>query len=495
MSETAPFIYAIKPTSPLYSASPLEIRDHIYSYFVTIDQTYEHEGDFYDGEKHLGGSDLSIPCDQVPEEHSRRLIAEAQIHLKLGLTYENNSISDIDGNESEDSFLFAYHPFQYNFILLSLAEKMIELDCDSIKIEATPATLSNSSLFIKLMEPLCVLRGMRNVSFKDGVEHCPALQLLEQDMKRPLIICDQDEAEDRIDVIELIRTQQYHQRLGRNAELLGHYSDAMCHYRVGGDVRDISPDTPGRLDGSPEYNTCNHIAIELKLGFSRSVHRYLAQLKKSAPNSALHDFIEAKTIHSSIDACCQSLDFVRIEDCQRREAHLYRAFALFRLAEYLRALPEPDRQSSPYVPRDYYLHYRPVSEAPHTDSSEAACSAAARDLLYAKNATPSHDILADLDEDDKATYHSLNFFTGPFTQIARHDVPLLGTWSGDPMVWDLWEYFFPQRYLLMKLFRLRLKQEPDDKVEDIEELEKQYAAEGITWDWESGDLEMISDTW
>lgn len=225
------------------------------------------------------------------------------------------------------------------------------------------------------------------------------------------------------------------------------------------------------------------------------MHRHVAQLEASAPNNTLENLIKAETINESITACGRALNFIGITDCQRREAHLYRAFALFRVAEYLRSLPEPDRQSSNYVSQGYYDYYIPVSQLPHPDIREAAYAATARDLFYAKNVTPSHDILADLEELDKPMYHRLNFFTGPGSPIASYEVPLLGTWSGDPTVWRFWEYEFPRRYLLMKLFRLRLDQEPDDEVEDLEELRKKYAAEGITWNWEDGDSRINSATW
>ncbi|KAK8001654.1 hypothetical protein PG991_013876 [Apiospora marii] len=504
---------------------PQEIRDQIYSYFVTIGQDYDHEGALYHaGEtidvtilhinreireeaweslvrknlwvrvtipasEQLGPFDLGIPYNQVPEEHFKRLVAKADIHLSLGLAYENNDSSDLDGNESSDSFLFAYHPFHYNYLLQRLAENFLERS--SIAIQLTPATLINSSMFTKLLEPLCVLRNMRNVSF-DGVELCPALQSLARDMKRSLIIRDKGQTEDRVDMIELIEIQQFYQRRGRNAESQGRYSNAMCYYKAGYYATDISPDTASHMEGSPEYSTCCNIDTEFNIDFSRSLHRYVTQLEKSVPNHTLEDHMKAETIDESITACCSALNFVGISDCQRREAHLYRAFALFRVAEYLRTLPEPDRQSSSYGPRSYYNYY---SQLPHPDSREAAYAAAARDLFYAKNVTPSHDILADLEEEDKAMYRKLGFFTGPGYPIASHEVPLLGTWSGDPTLWASWKRRAPRRYLLMKLFRLRLNQEPDDKVEDMEVLKKHYAAEGITWSWEDGHLRITSTTW
>ncbi|KAK7911153.1 hypothetical protein PG985_013634 [Apiospora marii] len=451
---------------PTLLGIPPEIRDQIYSYFVTIDQNYEHRGDTkYAGESidvtilhinrkireeawdslirtnlwvrvthpepgllgffNVGCINMVpqsyIPCNKVSEEHLRRLIAKAEIHLMLDSTDEDTDDSDIYSSESSEPFLFAYHPFHYNLLLQRLTEEVLE--CDSITVQMTPSTLINSSLFAKLLEPLCVLRDLRHVSF-DGVEDCPALQSLQQDMQHPLFI--RNEEGEKIDVMEIIKIQQYHQRLGRNAELRGHYSDAMCHYQVGRYARVMFPYDVGRLDGSPEYNTCCQIATELGLGYSRSLHRYMIQLEKSVLDGTLKDYVHSDTIRNSIDACCDALNFIGITDCQRREAHLYRAFALFRVAEYLRVLPERDRNSSPYVPDYYYNYYRPVLGKPHKASSEAAFAAAARDLFYAKNVTPSHDILEDLKVDDNAIYRRLDCLTGHEFPIAKHEVPPVG---------------------------------------------------------------------
>lgn len=230
---------------------PQDIRDYIYSYFVTIGQDYDHEGvlDYADksidviilhinrqvreeawvslvrknlwvrfnfpASTQLEPFDLGIPYNQVPEEHSKRLVAEAEIHLILSLAYENNDSSDLDSNEFSDSFLFVYHPFHYIYLLQRLAGTFLERS--SITVQLTPATLINSSMFAKLLEPLCVLRNMRNVSF-DGVQLCPALQSLARDMKRPLIIRGKGDTEDSIHAMELIKIQQFYQPRGRSAE-------------------------------------------------------------------------------------------------------------------------------------------------------------------------------------------------------------------------------------------------------------------------------------
>ncbi|KAK8035504.1 hypothetical protein PG993_010499 [Apiospora rasikravindrae] len=526
-----------QPNSPSLLDMPLEIRNQIYSYFVTIDQDYEHEGEDYNNGECIDVSILHInqqirheawnclietnlwvrlifrqsddlrsfnfegmnaepqaylPYDRVSEEHSKRLVQETALHLWVGESCETDANGDLDSSEFYESVMFAYHPLHYNMFLSSVAGS--DVGVDSLTIQVHPKTMNIKSRFAKLLEPLCTLRGIRNVSFA-GVEYCAALQSLAQDMQRPLAMFD-DEWSYRIDVADLIKIQQYHQRLGHNAELRGYYSDAMCHYQVGGLVKHMFPDASGRVRGSPELNTCHHRATELSLGFSRSVHKYVTQSKKPAPSSTLDTQFEAKTIQRSIASCCDALEFIGLTDSQRREAHLYRAFTLFRVAEYLSNIPQLERRSSPYIPSLYYDRSSRRSGIPQNDHVGTARLAAARDLFYAKKVEPSHDILANLDEDDKVTYRKVYLITAQRFPIANYEVPLLGTWTGDPDVWKEWVYAFPRQYLLMKLFQLRLNQDSDGGIEGEEELRRQYAAEGITWSHDPDNyLEITSDTW
>ncbi|KAK8066724.1 hypothetical protein PG997_013471 [Apiospora hydei] len=518
---------------------PLEIRRQIYSHFVTIDQDFEHEGDAeYPGEcigvtvLHVNRQireeawnclitmnlwirvsvaestnsatfrlpDLDeqrqsfLPYNGVSEEHSERLAKATGIHIWIGESDAADDNGDLDSSRCRESVMVAYHPLHYNMFLDSLAGKVAKFG--SLTIQVHPDTMSNKSRFEKLLEPLCALRGVEDVSFA-GVEDCAALQSLAQDMRRPLLIADEDSDEDsdeednedrRTDILELIKIQQYHQRLGRNAELQGRYSDAMCYYQVGGWVKARFPEADGRLEGSSEYNTCLHLATELLLGFGRSTHKYVTQTKRLSPDSTLYSQVLPETIQTCIASCSDALEFIGLSDSQRREAHLYRVFALFRVAEYLNTLSRRDRRSSPYLPTQYYRRSSRGPGRRRHDHVGAARDAAARDLFYAKNVDPFHDILADLDEDDQAIYRRIDdLLAARRFKIVNHEELGLAT----PDIWEDWENLFPQRWLLMKLFRLRLDQDSGSE----EELEMEYADEGITWSRDSDELEITSETW
>ncbi|KAK7966368.1 uncharacterized protein PG986_000645 [Apiospora aurea] len=521
---------------------PLEIRRQIYKHFVTIDQDFEHEGDAeYHGEcigvailhvnrqiREEAWDDLItmnlwirvsvaestnsatfrlpdldeqcqsfLPYNRASGEHSERLAKATAIHLWIGESDAADDNGDLDSSRCRESVMVAYHPLHYSMFLDNLAGNVAEFG--SLTIQVHPDAMSNKSRFEKLLEPLCVLRGVENVSFA-GVEDCAALQSLAQDMRRPLLIADEDSDEDtdednehrRTDILELIKIQQYHQRLGRNAELQGRYSDAMCHYQVGGWVQARFPEADGRLEGSLEYNTCLHLATELHLGCGRSTHKYVTQTKRLSPDSTLYSQALPETIQACISSCSDALEFIGLSDPQRREAQLYRAFALFHVAEYLNTLSRRDRRSSPYLPTQYYRRSSRGPGRRRHDHVGAARDAAARDLFYAKDVDPLHDILADLDEDDQATYRRIDdlLMARRFT-IVNHEVPLLGTWSGDPDIWEDWENLFPQRWLLIKLFRMRLGQDSGGE----EELEMEYADEGITWSRDSDELDITSESW
>ncbi|KAK8856724.1 hypothetical protein PGQ11_012636 [Apiospora arundinis] len=150
--------------APTLLKIPREIRNRIYSYFLTIDQHYEQKGDGGCDGKHFDVTILHInkqiraeawdsliktnqcvfltvtrsdatyfpdlrilenlyalnqcylPCSRVAMEHAKLLLEEVAIHLWVSVApdIKNNTNSSFDGSDTEESYLFAYHPLFYN---------------------------------------------------------------------------------------------------------------------------------------------------------------------------------------------------------------------------------------------------------------------------------------------------------------------------------------------------------------------------------------------
>ncbi|KAK7966370.1 uncharacterized protein PG986_000647 [Apiospora aurea] len=183
----------------------------------------------------------------------------------------------------------------------------------------------------------------------------------------------------------------------------------------------------------------------------------------------------------SVRAAHRAFDYPVITDSQRREAHLYRAFAFFHYGQYLDCLPSLARYIT-YRSRDMDVLY--LVDSDRDDYGFDVCGDsfyvhAAENLFYAEQIDPSRDLLAGLDADDQAICRKIQKRPGPQAfPLAEHPVPLLDNWVGDPRIWE--EYTEPERVLL-KLFRQRCEELSDGDAVDERELEAQYARKGITW--------------
>ncbi|KAK8041012.1 hypothetical protein PG994_014019 [Apiospora phragmitis] len=121
-----------------------------------------------------------------------------------------------------------------------------------------------------------------------------------------------------------------------------------------------------------------HIGTDMCIGFSRSAHKYMMQLKKSTPNRPLHEHRYAARL---------------------REAHLFSAFAFQFEADFLHVYPEEERE---YAAEHYPWQWHWYSPQDWLDDGYYSYQDAAKNLFYAKQVDRSYDILEDLDEDDRA---------------------------------------------------------------------------------------------
>ncbi|KAK8017371.1 hypothetical protein PG993_013697 [Apiospora rasikravindrae] len=447
---------------------PREIRNLIYSHVVTVDQVFEGDrtGNYNDYRTlpsdmesfrinrqiwaevwdHLITSNIWVevstnerlagffsyqafwyPCSRFPSslaspEHIKHL-ADA-----VAIRFEMEGASD-----SKETIIFAYHPLTYGSFLSALSDAVTSQE--GVSVQPSTRTLQCDQRFAKLVTPLCTLCGQGRASFL-GTEDAPTtLQQIQESMNRPEFDADS------IDGIMMNR--QHYLDQGRTAELRGRFSDAMCQYWLGCTSQPAPEDY--FAEGTPEWNSIYAMDTELRIRFSRNAHRYLASQKDTAARCNIDGEHETWIANMAEEASTDALEqFVGLSDRQRSEAHLYRAFIFLHQGQYY---------------------------------------CAAEDLFYAKEADLSRDLATDLeDEYDRAAYEAIQRRPGPQGfKLAEQDLPLLGTWKGDPYI--LKTVWNGNHVILMKLLRQRHNRGPEgEEGGEPQDLAPQYALQDFTWE-------------
>ncbi|KAK8066869.1 hypothetical protein PG997_013616 [Apiospora hydei] len=446
--------------SPNNEASPFmrlprKIRDQIYGYVVTIDQVFD--GDracncrnscncpIYDAMRsnmrsfHLNRQIWAEICDRLVKsniwvEVTMERYSELNIYLKniafeypffcfpsipVPLDCAKSQADDVairfnmeEPSESTETITFAYHPLTYGAFLDALHDNVT--NSHGLTIQPNPTTLSCGKMFAKLMTPLRTVLGQGQASFI-GVENSPVeLQPLQEAMNRPAFFQEP--------IKDMLKAKQFYLDQGYTAE-----RQALRF-----------------PEGSPEFNSLNHINTDLRIAFARSAHQHIVnQQKTAAPHDI--DFNHAAWIAKlAQEVCCDALEnFAGLTDRQRRDAHLYRAF------------------NYQHLGNQYF---------------------AARDLFYAKEVDPSLNLRADLaDELDRAVYDDIQQRPGPQGfELTKWSIPLLGTWTGDPHLFTVWRR---SHQIMMKMFRQRVDEGPDGEAGgEPQNLAPLYAQLKIDWE-------------
>ncbi|KAK8017370.1 hypothetical protein PG993_013696 [Apiospora rasikravindrae] len=481
MSEVSPFL-----------GLPLEIRDMIYDYSFTVDQPFNLDPktvkDYRNVQQQISKFNLNRQIRHEVWDHLIRTNLWVRINIGRGspfisflekctksypfllfpsrapLEYKKLlcdkvaicfSLDKLPGSpphghgqfDHTQSVTFAYHPLTYGYFLHELSS--ISYQHLAVTIQINPFTLLDAPKSSRLVKPLNTVRGLSSVNFT-GVEGYPELQRLMDVMQRSPV---GDRAYD-----EAMEVKQHFRDEGRAAELRGHYSDAMCQYWLG-----LEHDTKAEdlfLPGTPYFDSLSDMETALGLDFSRAAHKNLTPLMRDSTSccnirGSRHAGWVAFKARTVVWETLQN--FVGFTDRQRREAHLYRAFHALHCADYFQGLL--------------------------ADAEGKGVEYALKDRTELENdVDPGHDILADLDEDDRDACARIRQRPGPQAfEVATHEVPLLGDWTGDPRLWDIWT--FDER-TLMKLHRQRHDVGPDGGPGTPEDLALAYEKEGIAWEYE-----------
>ncbi|KAK8135528.1 glucose receptor git3 protein [Apiospora sp. TS-2023a] len=455
---------------------PQEIRNQIYSYFVTVDQVFdgEYEGN-YGGHgdvasvisrlrvnrqiwaevwNYLIGSNIWIEVDietrspmeahfrnnaswypylrfptrLAPVDVSERLANEVGIRISIS---ENGKPQPV--TYERESYIFAYHPLTYGALVQAIISPPTSFR--SLTTRFNPLTLRCASRFAKLLTPLDNVYGLHRPMLT-GVDGWPVLQTLRVFIARCTI------GPRLID--GMLERKRHYRDQGHLAEQRGRHSDAMCQYWLG--ITDTLT-RPGRHYGvgTSAFNSLCDVDTDMFIGFARTAHRHVFQLTATVSRSDINIAHLKWIIKLGLDTSSDAITkFVGLSDRQRRQAHLYRAF--HRL----------------FQGNDYAASYH---------------------LFYAKEAHPSVDLLECLTNNhDKDAYHLIQNQPGPQAYVlAEHRIPLVGTWRGAPAVWTSWH---PVSRLMMQLFRQRYHEGPHGKgyrFPSPMELAPKYAHYGIEW--------------
>ncbi|KAK8135606.1 hypothetical protein PG984_003546 [Apiospora sp. TS-2023a] len=354
-------------------------------------------------------------------------------------------------HHTQISFMFAYEPRRYSIFIREFLDHASEYK--SMTIKPCPVTVPGSNRFAKLIEPMTTIRGLDKVSFV-GIADSPMLQELGQAMKLPF---DSD--------LDVMKNERYVLDQGLAAELQGRYAAAMRHYEFGlthepsffqswqsTKLTDLEIQL---VEGAPVCNSLSHIKTEMCIGFSRSTHKFIAEIRKLAPDSPLY------TIHGigmwigkSIQWVREAFNFVGMTDLQRREAHLYSALAFQAEAEFMANIPW-GRADISYYPFQ------------------------ARWISWTMEIDPSYDILEQLDEDDKAICRKIQSPPSEGFEVLERKIPLMDDWRGDPDIWSQWCGNGCPR--MKKLLEQRHIADSGTEPESQDDLAARYSAVGVTW--------------
>ncbi|KAK8101843.1 hypothetical protein PG999_012217 [Apiospora kogelbergensis] len=320
---------------------------------------------------------LQLPSCRIPLEYQRRLVSKVALNFRL--CDSEQSSDNIGSKASKQTWLFAYHPLAYG-------DLMWDLFCVNkypvLSIQVNPLVMECHRRFEKLIKPLWPIRGFDKVEFI-GVDDYSVLRMLAGTMERGF-----PAKHDENDDLEL--KGRYHS-MGRIAERECRYSDAMCQYLLGL----TKPWNLGRL----VFHTweLKILYTDLNISFSRCAHKYLTQLKKRAGASGISASHVRYINWMGVKMAKEALVVLKDQTGpHRRCAHLYLAFHRVHFAEH-HVMFSRSGAIDEELGRVYLRAARDAYYATQMDSSPLS-----RDIIR-----------ANLDEDDRAVYDKVWHRPGP----------------------------------------------------------------------------------
>lgn len=244
----------------------------------------------------------------------------------------------------------------------------------------------------------------------------------------------------------------------------------------------------------------------MSIDFGRSAHKYMTKLTKYTSYKNIvddyqyydkpHAYPKPNIFAKNVKIVSEAFDCAGLTDSQRREAHRYRFFALFHYAKHLGCFPNTVRYN---LYGGYGMKVLGPTDPAWVDHSwnysrfSTICDRlylhALSELFDAQQIDPSYDLLADLDNDDRAICRMVQKKHVPQVfKIEEHSVPSLGIWRGDP---EIWMSLTKAERVLLKLLRQQWDGVADWETVDEQELEGEYAELGITWHHDDNDGSLL----
>lgn len=247
--------------------------------------------------------------------------------------------------------------------------------------------------------------------------------------------------------------------------------------------------------GSVAYNQVEHLFTHINLSASASLSRQVsAQRAISLDGSAGPGLLTSGTgpedAITAVSLAHDSLKYPGITNTQRFLGHCCRAVAYANMGDFmvelLTVVPEPERTtilarvppSYADAPRCYKKAAQDAFYAAHVPRAAGADNS--RKLLDYIN-TLRLEMCAKIGQDPDEQLAQMHR-----SGLARHQVPVLGLWEGDPALSKRWG---PDRMTLMALFRNSSRRNGDRLVGD-------FARRGIRWNHNVlGEIFLQNSAW
>ena len=361
--------------APTLLGLPLEIRNQIYGYFMTIDRSTEYcpslkrwqnnfnlnflrvnrqlraeaweilrktnlwirltvvtetgasvKPDFRDGNSFRGRAVQPwLQSQEFPAADMDLLKSGTALHIWIGETCGTDDGAESEMPCSHSELLFAYSKTSYSFFCNELFAKLPEYH--NISIDVNPVLLSASSKYImkELVTPLTIIRGATRAVFR-RLSGRKAFRRLQNIMKTPV--------RTQSDIHEILMSFK---DAGNVAFQEKNYSLAIHLYNRGviafGPLTEIAK-AQNLPVGVPESNEIYHVVGDIHSNYSLAVNK-LVETRRLGNDRRIANVTHIQLQDAAISAAA-ALGWPGLLDDQRVKAHFRRAVAHENLADWLK---------------------------------------------------------------------------------------------------------------------------------------------------------------
>ncbi len=357
---------------PTFLGLPLELRNHIYGYLLTIDKSPEFTPDARRWENNFGHLGLLCVNQQIRAEAwdvlkttnilvNVTVVTEANkpvkpnllhgvkdqvlvqpyiqpslfgaskaeelricsaLHIWIGESCGKDDANKTGPYRNHHNMMFIYSTRTYGFFCDELAARVDEFKSISVDVNPRPPATSFNFVLQKLMMPLKVIRGADRVCFRNIMKVNLFANMAKGMMKR------YHSAEEMTKTLTLFKDK------GNEYYKAGKYAAAICHYWFGKQaikhLLEIARKNSWEV-GSPAMNGFYHVEADLESNMAQAHHMLMLARKVNGKIRDIHGW----QLNNAIGCAEGAMGWAGILDDQRGKAHFRRAVAFMDKAEYL----------------------------------------------------------------------------------------------------------------------------------------------------------------